>query len=140
MRWENTVLIDAPASRLWELTLDVATWPSFTPTMQRVERLDTGPMRIGSSARIKQPGQTSAVWTVTRIEPGQEFTWQTRRMGLTMVGSHALATAGSQCGLTLSLDVTGRGSRAFGLLLGRLISRSLKAENAGFKTRAERPT
>jgi uncharacterized protein YndB with AHSA1/START domain len=138
MRWEHTVLIDAPASLVWELTIDVAAWPSFAPTMQRVERLDAGPMRIGSSARIKQPGQTPAVWTVTRIEPEREFTWQTRRMGLTMVGSHALATVGSQCRNTLSIDVAGPGSRLFGLVLGSLLSKSLKAENAGLKAHAER--
>jgi Polyketide cyclase / dehydrase and lipid transport len=138
MRWENTVLIDAPASGVWDLTIDVATWPSFTPTMQRVERLDAGPMRIGSSARIKQPGQTPAVWTVTRVEPERELTWQTRRMGLTMVGSHTLTTVGTQCRNTLSIDVAGRGSRLFALVIGWLVRRSLAVENAGFKAQAER--
>jgi len=138
MRWESSVLIDAPASLVWQLTIDVANWPSFTPTVRRVERLDDGPMRVGSTARIKQPGQTSAVWTVTRVVPEREFTWQTRRMGLTMVGSHALTTVGSQCRNTLSIDVAGPGSRLFGLMFGGLLGTSLQTENAGFKARAER--
>jgi len=59
---------------------------SFMPTVQRVERLDAGPLRVASSARIKQPAQTPAVWTVTRLEPTREFTWETRRLGLRMTG------------------------------------------------------
>jgi len=59
-------------------------------------------------------------------------------MGLTMVGTHALATVGSQCRNTLSIDVAGTGSRRFGLVLGRLLSKSLETENAAFKAQAER--
>src|SRR5207244_7694229 len=101
MRWENVVTIDAPVDRVWQVTVDVEKWPSITPTMSRVVRLDDGPLRVGSRARIKQPGQTEAVWTVTRLDERREFTWQTRRMGVTMTGSHLLEPAGDGCRNTL---------------------------------------
>jgi uncharacterized membrane protein len=142
MRWETSTEIDAPASLVWALTVDVAAWPTFTPTMQRVERLDDGPFGAGSSARIKQPGLAAAVWTVTRFEPGRSFSWQTSRMGLTMTGSHLVThrpgrAAGEGCVNTLSIELTGRGSRLFWLLLGPLLRRSIVTENAGFKQKAE---
>jgi uncharacterized membrane protein len=139
MRWENVVTIAAPVAEVWRLTIDVANWPAITPTMTRVEPLD-GDMRVGARARIKQPGQSEAVWTVTRLEPQREFTWQTRRMGLTMTGSHLLEPDGSGCRNTLVLDVRGRGSRLFGWLFGRMASRSIQTENAGFRRTAEHAT
>ncbi len=138
MRWQNTVTIDAPVRRVWELTLDVERWPDYTPTMQSVRRLDSGPIAVGSTARIKQPGQAPAVWTVTGLIPEREFTWQTKRLGITMVGSHLLAPAERGCRNTLTLDVTGFGARLLGLLGGRAFAGALAKENHGFKVAAER--
>ena len=137
MRWESRIEIDAPAQRVWQLTEDVESWPTMTPTITSVKRLDAGPLRIGSQARIKQPAQSLAVWTVTELEPGRRFSWRTRRMGLTMVGSHTISGEGGACRNTLTLDVEGRGSRLFGLLFGALMRRTLDTENAGFKQQAE---
>ena len=136
MRFENTVVIDAPVDTVWDMTIDVARWPSITPTMTRVQRLDSGPMRVGSQARIKQPGQAEAVWTVTRLTDGREFTWQTRRLGLTMTGSHHLEPAGTGTRNTLTLDVSGRGSAVFGRLFGRLMRNAIATENASFRAAA----
>jgi uncharacterized membrane protein len=159
MRWESTLFIAAPADEVWRLTIDITNWPSFTPTMQRVERLDQGPVRVGSTARVKQPGQMPAVWTVTRLEPGREFTWQTKRMGTTMTGSHIVESSdvagrvivesgdvagrdfvgavGNGCRNTLSIDVSGPLAGLFGLAFGGLFRKALETENAGFKAKAE---
>jgi uncharacterized membrane protein len=137
MRFEDTVTIDAPAQVVWGLTLDVTSWPTITPTMTRIERLDDGPMHVGSSARVKQPRQTAAVWTVTRLEEGREFTWQTKRMGLTMTGSHLIEPTGDGCRNKLTLDVEGPGSVLFGRLFGRMLQSSIATENAGFRARAQ---
>jgi uncharacterized membrane protein len=137
MRWENTVLIEAPTQVVWRLTVDVANWPSFTPTMQRVERLDDGPVHVGSTVRVKQPGQTPAVWTVTRVDPGQQFTWQTSRMGVTMTASHILEPFEDKCRNTVALDLTGPMSRPFAMIFGGMMRTALDTENAGFKATAE---
>ena len=140
MKWTNTLMMDAPAELIWELNTDVERWPTCTPTMQSVARLDDGPFRVGSQARIKQPGQRTATWTVTRLIPGQEFSWQSKRRGLVFTGMHRVQTAGRQTRNTLEFEVTGPLSRAFGLAFGVAIRRSLRLENAGFKTEASRPT
>ena len=137
MRLTDTLSIQAPAEVVWRLTTGIADWPSFLPTVQRVEPLESGPLRVGSSAKVKQPRQTEAVWTVTRLEPGREFTWRTARPGLEMVGSHLIAEDAGGCRNTLVLDVTGPASRPFGWLFGPVLRRSLRAENAGFKRKAE---
>jgi uncharacterized membrane protein len=136
MRWQNMVTIDAPVQRVWELTVDVESWPSYTPTMQSVTRLDSGPIRVGSSAQVKQPAQRPKVWTVTRLVEGREFTWHTKLGWLTMTGSHLLEPVGQGCRNTLVLELTGFGARMFGALIGGAIAKSLAAENAGFRAAA----
>ena len=137
MQWDNSITIDAPASVVWGLNVDVERWPSMTPTVQSARRLEPGPLRLGSSARIKQPGQTAAVWTVTHFVDGREFAWQTKRLGMIMEGRHVVDPLDAhRCRSTLSVRVTGFGSRLVGALIGRAIAKALRLENQGFKTHA----
>jgi uncharacterized membrane protein len=139
MRYEETTLIDAPVELIWRLTTDVDGWPSFMPTVQRLERLDDGPLRVGSTARIKQPGQFAAVWTVTVLEPMREFTWETRRPGLRLTGRHLLEPAGTGTRNTLVLESAGPAAGLFSTLFGGLMRRSLHQEASSFARRATAP-
>ncbi len=140
MEWTYTETIDAPAPDVWRLATDVATWPAFLPTVTSVEPLDEGPLRLGSRARIKQPGQRSAVWTVTRYQPGEEFSWDSARRGVTMTGVHRVVAEGDGCRNVLRLRMTGPLAPVVGRLLGPLMARVLRTENAAFKARAEQAT
>ena len=129
--------IEAPADTVWRLTIDVTNLPSLTPTMQKVERLDDGPLRVGSRTRIKQPGQAAATWTVTRVEPGRDFVWETRRLWMRMVGSHHIEDLGDSCRNILGFELTGPGSGVLGALIGSAVRKAISTENAGFKAAAE---
>lgn len=137
MRIGHTIDIAAPAERVWALTVDVESWPELSPTMTVVERLDDGPLRVGSSARVKQPGQRAKVWTVTAVEPGRRFAWRSRVFGTDMTGTHTLHPTEQGTANTLTIDMAGRGSGLVGRVMGRQIHRSLATENAGFKRAAE---
>jgi uncharacterized membrane protein len=140
MRIENELQIAAPVDVVWALTADVDSWPQVTPTMTTVQRLDDGPIALGSQARVKQPGQSAAIWTVTALEPGRLFEWRTRVLGMDMIGRHELTDVEGGTHNALSLDLTGRGSSLFGKLVGGRIRRSITTENAGFKAHAEGAT
>lgn len=141
MRWTDSILIDAPTDLVWLLTTDITGWHAYTPTVQSVERLDDGPLEVGGRARVKQPGQRFAVWTVTRLDDAcHEFRWQTHRRGLTIVGSHRVTAENAGCHNTLELEAIGPLARPFGLLMGRLLRRVLRTENASLKTEAQRLT
>jgi carbon monoxide dehydrogenase subunit G len=139
MRYEETTLIDAPVDLIWRLTTEIDDWPAFIPTVQRLERLDDGPLRVGSTARLKQPGQTAAVWTVTRLDPRREFTWETRRPGIRMTGRHLLEPAGPGTRNTLVLETAGPAAGLFTALIGPLMRNSVHRESAAFARRATAP-
>ncbi len=138
MQWRNSIVIQAPIDLVWQLTIDIANWPSITPTMVRVDGLTPpGPVQVGSTARVKQPGQLPSVWTVTKVEPGREFVWQTKRMGVLLTASHVLTAVRDTCRNDLILDATGPGARLLGMVFGGMMNTALETENAGFKARAE---
>lgn len=137
MKIENTISIDAPLSRAWELTLDVESWPQHTPTITKIERLDSGPIGIGSTALVKQPGQRAKVWTVTDFEPQQCFAWSTRAMGTTMTGRHVMTANESETTQTLTVEIEGPFSSVVGAIVRRPIAKAIAQENQGFKTAAE---
>lgn len=138
MKLEHTVQIDAPVEVVWALTEDVEGWPAITPTMTSVERLDDGPLGVGSQARIKQPGQGARTWTVTRFEPGRTFAWSAKALGALMEGSHHLSEGPSGgCVNRLELEITGATASVVGRLLGGQLLKAITTENEGFKRSAE---
>ena len=130
-------LIEAPVDQVWALTIDVERWPELTPTMTSVERLDDGPLRVGSTARIVQPRQRPTVWTVTRLDAPHAFEWQAKVGTLTMTARHHLEAEGDGCRNHLDLVLTGFGHGLAARLLGGTMRQAIATENAGFKREAE---
>ncbi len=137
MHIENVIDIHAPAETVWGLTVAVEDWPQITPTMTRVERIDEGPLRLGSSARVKQPRQRPAVWTVQTFTPAQGFSWATKVMTVTMTGTHQIEPTADGCRNRLGIDITGPGAAIIGRLAKGPISKAIATENEGFKRAAE---
>ena len=73
MRIEQTVDIEAPPQRVWDVTIDLAQWPSWNPTVTDVSYLAPGEVRPGFRARLKQPGSAPAEWAVTHVEEPRRF-------------------------------------------------------------------
>jgi uncharacterized membrane protein len=135
----NTIDIAAPIERVWSLTEDIEQWPTITPTMTTIVRLDNGPLKVGSTARVKQPRQRARVWTVTRFDPNETFAWQSRILGMPVVGTHSMASRGDgSTANTLTLEMSGVMSRLTGRILASTLRQALATENAGFKQHAER--
>ena len=136
MRIETTTEIAAPVSRVWEVTMDVESYPEHTDSMTSVELLDRGPVAVGTKAKIKQPGQPAKVWTVAIVEPESRFAWSTKMMGLTMTGWHLLESSGTGTRNTLAIEITGAMAKILGPLLRSPINKAITAENEGIKAAA----
>ena len=81
----------APADRLWSVMSQVRRWPQWLPTVDAVTPLDPArPDEVGARYSVEQPGLPRAVWTITTIEPGRSFTWESAQPGIRSVGTHEL--------------------------------------------------
>lgn len=134
---EHSISIHAPRSVVWEVTTDVERWPDWTPTVTSIKRLDEGPLKTGSTVRIKQPGQPEAEWTVTRLVPGEHFGWESLRLGLKLSASHTIKWDGSNSTSILQVKAAGIFSKLLFPLLKISIGRALEQENEGLKKKCE---
>jgi uncharacterized membrane protein len=133
-----TVEVFAPPERIWVVFVDVERWPEWTPTVTRAQRLEEGPLAVGSQTKIWQPQLTPVIWRVTVLdETAGVFTWTTSKPGIQVTATHKIEPSGDGAKVTLSLDYSG--------LVGALMAWHLKdlnwdylaREAAGLKQRCE---
>jgi uncharacterized membrane protein len=139
MRFEATIDVAAAADRVFDVYSDIERWPDWTKSVTSVERLDHGPLQVGSRARIKQPRLPVAVWEVTDVVPGRSFTWIARGPGIVTIGRHAVIPTSKEgeVKVTASLEQAGPLGPLMGLLTKRLTDRYLQTEVRGLKARCE---
>lgn len=139
MRFEATIDVTAPAQQVFDVYADVERWHEWTASVTSIERLDEGPLRVGSRARVRQPGLPVTVWEVTELMPGERFTWVARGPGVVTTGIH-IARESDRAGVTevtAALEQDGPLGPVVGLLTRRLTRRYLDIEVHGIKQRCE---
>jgi carbon monoxide dehydrogenase subunit G len=137
MHVEHTIEIDAPVEVVWQVTEAIEAWPNWTPTITSIRKETAGPIRIGSVARVKQPGQAESKWIVTEIVPERRFAWQMKTRMLQMTAVHDLEPTvdGTRC--VLRIDASGVLATVLGPLMAGALRRALASENAGLKRHCE---
>ncbi len=137
MRYVRQETVYARAERVWQLLFDVAGWPGWTESMRVINRLDDGPLTVGSRARVTQPKGRPTVWTVTELDPLHNFTWTNRQPGLSLTAVHLIEDAGDQVRTTLEFLGSGLLAPLGSLIAGSRIRSYLDMESAGLKRAAE---
>jgi uncharacterized membrane protein len=129
--------VNAAPDEIWRLFVDVERWPEMTKSMREVRRLDSGPLRVGSEAMVRQPGLPRIRWRVTALDPGRSFTWQAPTTGMTSVAVHLVEASEPGSVITLSIRTEGPLGGAMGALFSRRALRSITMEMEGFRRTAE---
>ncbi len=135
-----SVEIQASPDRVWGVLYDIERWPEWTPTVTSIQRVDRGPLAVGSRARIRQPKLPPAEWQVTELEEGRSFTWVSRSPGVRVTARHGVEAnqGGSQA--TLSLQFAGLLGPLVARLTRSLNERYLALEARGLRERSEGST
>lgn len=139
MRYEVTVEVHATPERVWEVLVDVERWPTWSPTMTRVDRLEDTPFAVGSTARIRQPRLRPATWRVTDLVARERFTWETAMPGVRLAAEHDVVPGPGEhtSSVTLRIAMDGPLASLLGLLAGRMVRGYVDQEAAGLKRRVE---
>lgn len=141
MRYETSTTTTAEPGRLWAVLSDIEKWPERIETYEEVRRHESGPLALGDHAHVKQRGLAGGDWTVTALEEGRAFAWESRQPGVHLVGRHAVtAEPGGGSRLDLSFEMTGALSGLVGLLLGRKVRRYVDVESARLAAVATEPS
>ncbi|MGY1607555.1 SRPBCC family protein [Geodermatophilus sp. SYSU D00700] len=134
----ETIDVETPVQRVWEVLLDVERWPEWASTVTAVRRLDDGPLAVGSRARVEQPRIPPTEYVVTELEPGRSFTWVATGPGVRTTARHVVEDLGAGgTRVTLSVEQAGPVGAVVGRFYRRLTDRYLAAEAEGIKARSE---
>src|SRR3954453_13329868 len=120
MKYETSETTAAEPSRLWSVVTDVERWRNWIDVYEEVRRAEPGPLQVGSSTHVKQRGLAAGDWTVTELDEGRMFAWESKQPGVRIVGKHLVATepdGGSR--LPLRLEISGPLSGVVSALYGR---------------------
>jgi uncharacterized protein YndB with AHSA1/START domain len=135
-----SVDIAAPPERVWAVMADVERWPEWTRSVTRIQRLDHGPLAVGSRARIRQPRLPPAVWEVSELVEGRSFTWVTRSPGVRVMAKHAVEPVAGGARATLSLRFSGPLGALVARVTRRLNEHYLELEAKGLSERSRGAT
>ena len=136
-RFEHAISITAPPERAWEVLVDVEQWPTRIPTVDRAERLDDGPLAVGSKTRLAQPKLPEAVWTVTELTTHRDFTWTSTSPGIQITASHLIEPTPEGCRMTLAVEIVGWLAPVGWLMSKSRTQEYVKTEAASIKAAAE---
>lgn len=115
--FSTSILIDAPAARIWALLTDAPGYPSWNTTVERID----GTIALGETVRVHAhaaPGRAFPL-VVTRFETGRFMAWSGGMpLGL-FRGERTFTLTQGEAGVTFGM------SEAFSGLLAPLITRTI---------------
>lgn len=135
--YEEVIDVAASPEDVWAVLVDVEAWPSWTASMKQVVLTTTGPLRLGSVAKVCQPRLAPTTFTVTEYDDGRSFAWSTGNGLLFTVGDHSVESTADGSRVTLTLRQSGPLAGLVGMLYSRLITRYVRMEAEGLKREAE---
>jgi uncharacterized membrane protein len=132
--YETSTTIPAAPDAVWSVLADVVNWPHWTPTVTKVEALDSPRIGMGARFEVHQPELRPAVWAVTRIEDPTRFLWESRMPGFVMVADHVLEPLpGGASRLTLSFAFQGLLGAIVGPLFRKRVESYIAKEAASLR-------
>jgi hypothetical protein len=137
-QYSTSILINASQEVVWKTLSDVAHWHEWTPTVAKVEVLDTPEIKVKNRYKVYQPKLQPAVWSVTVLEPPSNFTWEANMPGMVMIADHLLKPIGAnQTEVLLKFDFQGMLGEIIGRLYRKTSESYLVTEAQSLKKRVE---
>ena len=129
--------IAATPQQIWQVLIDVESWPQWTTSMTRVQRLDSGPFSVGSRARVLQPKLPANVWRVVDLQNNRGFVWENKSWGAHTSAEHWIIARAEGSVILLKVRQTGLLAALLSLWVSKLTRAYMETEAQGLKRRCE---
>lgn len=137
MQFEQAFQISAPVETVWPVLSDLARYPEWAPTFDRMEFPHGGVLAKGLEVRFRVRGAPVVTWRVTEYETCRSFAWESTVRGVHTRANHVIEPSGDGTKLTLSVEMTGVMATLFAPMIRRVSVRNLALEGNALKARAE---
>ena len=135
--YSTSITINASQEAVWKVLSDVAHWQAWTPTVTKVEVLNTPELKLGNRYKVIQPKLQPAEWTVTELTTSN-FTWESKAPGVHMVAEHIVKSIhANQAEVTLTFAFNGWLGNLIGKMYGKMTSEYIQTEARSLKKNVE---
>ena len=136
-KFSNSITINSSQETVWKVLSNVAHWHEWTPTVNKVEVLNTPELKIGNRYKVFQPKLQPVVWTVTELNSAN-FTWESKSPGMHMVAEHVVKSVNAnQSEVTLNFAFNGWLGNLIGKLYGKMTEEYVQTEAQSLKKKVE---
>jgi uncharacterized membrane protein len=136
-KFSTSITINASQEAVWKVLSDVAHWHEWTPTVTKVEVLNTPELKLGNRYKVFQPKLQPAEWTVTELTTSN-FTWESKSPGMHMVAEHVVKSINAnQSEVTLTFAFNGWFGNLIGKMYGKMTEEYVQTEAQSLKKRVE---
>ena len=137
VRFTKEIDINAPRAIVWNTMMDVANWHRWTPTIIRIENLNTSKVEVGTKLLIEQPKLAKAVWKVFQLMPQEDFLMKKGNLFLNIIAVHRLLSSKEGTSVILSLEFSGLFGNLVAKKYQQMMEAYLAAEADGLKKTCE---
>ena len=136
-QFSTSITINASQDTVWKILSDVAHWHEWTPTVTKVEVLNTPEIKLGNRYKVIQPKLQPVVWTITELNSAN-FTWESKSPGMHMVAEHVVKPVNAnQSEVTLTFAFNGWLGNLIGKMYGKMTEEYVQTEAQSLKKRVE---
>ena len=136
-KFSTSITINSSQEAIWKVLSDVARWHEWTPTVNKVEVLNTPELKLGNRYKVFQPKLQPAEWTVTELTTSN-FTWESKSPGMHMVAEHVVKSINAnQSEVTLTFAFNGWLGNLIGKLYGKMTEEYVQTEAQSLKKKVE---
>lgn len=110
MRFESSIVIDAPPGRVWALIDRLEEWPRWMPSIKQITKMSEGPLTVGSqlfvSARVSRL-TVNLLMTVTEFDPERRIVMHAKALGTRLARFYILEPVDGKTSVTVGGEVSG---------------------------------
>ncbi len=135
MQVEHSVVVQAPAERIFRIYEDVAAWHTWDPDTKRASI--AGPFAVGTRGSLTPTKGNTVPMLLTKVEPGSCFTVESKIPLFRMVFEHELIPQGAAVKVIHRVTFSGLLTALLGRMLVKQLNQGLPVTLANLKRRAE---
>lgn len=138
MQVEHTILVQAPAERIFRIYQDVAAWHTWDPDTKRAS-LD-GPFVVGARGSLTPTKGNTVPMVLTKVEPNASFTVESTIPLFRMVFEHELVPEAGATKVIHRVAFSGFLTFVIGRMLVKQLNQGLPLTLSSLKRLAESAT
>ena len=138
MRFESSIEINAPATKVWALVDRLEEWPKWMPSIKKIERTSKEPLTVDSKLFVTAKVSWLTVrllMTITKFVPERSVVLEGKALGTKLIRFYTLEPLNGKTKITIGGDVSGalawltrRGGQAVSAEIAQAVKRRVEAQ------------